>query len=92
GVITWHDFYDMPDYVADPPEKRGVYPWLNELHRRGGLPMRRIAGTFLVAGSKRWIGREPPGILFQPGDVPPPFGGRNVRLGAWCEKAPRDPG
>jgi predicted O-methyltransferase YrrM len=82
GVIVWHDFYSMPDYVADPPEKRGVYPFLNQLQNRGELVLRHIIGTFLVVGSRRWLGCEPPGEIIQPGDIAPPFGTHNVRLAA----------
>lgn len=80
AVITWHDFYSMPDYVADPPEKRGVYPYLNELALEKRIVLRHIAGTFLVVGCKAWQENEVPGSLLQPGDVPPPFGTMNVRL------------
>lgn len=79
AVLLWHDFYAFPSYVAEPREKRGVFPWLNELAAERRLVMRHILGTFMVVARIGW--REPlPGVLMQPGDVAGPFGDHNVRL------------
>ncbi|MBI4968091.1 MAG: class I SAM-dependent methyltransferase [Rhodospirillales bacterium] len=80
SIVTWHDFYAFPSYVAQPPETRGVYPYLNELAQEGTIVLRHIAGTFLVVGCKAWRDDATPGVLFQPGDVAAPFGAMNVRL------------
>lgn len=80
AVFTWHDFYSFPDYVRQPPEQRGVFPYLNELAQEGGITLRRIVGTYLVVGSRSWP-KDMPGVLLQPGEATPPFGERNVRLG-----------
>lgn len=79
AIITWHDFYMFPDYVAQPPEQRGVYPYLNELARAGGVTLRHIVGTYLVVGCRAWPD-DAPGVLLQPGEAEAPFGRRNLRL------------
>lgn len=65
-VFLWHDFYRFPNYIAEGPERRGVYPYLNELADRGSLKLHHIAGTYLVAGCKNWSGK-PKGQVFVPG-------------------------
>lgn len=79
AIFTWHDFYTFPDYVAEPPERRGVYPYLNELARSGGITLRHIVGTYLVVGCRTWP-QDMPGVLVQPGEPEAPFGRRNLRL------------
>lgn len=79
AVFTWHDFYPFPDYIAEGPEKRGVYPYLNELVHAGVITLRHIVGTYIVVGCRRW-GADMPGVLVQPGAPVPPFGRRNLRL------------
>ncbi len=80
ATFLWHDFYDFPDYLGESREKRGVYPWLNELAATGQLSLFHISGTYLVAGRRNW-GRPIPSRLRQPGDRPGPFGARIVRQG-----------
>ncbi len=79
AVITWHDFYMFPEYLKQGRERRGVFPYLNELAAEGGIVLRHIIGTYLVAGSRRWT-QDTPGVLLQPGETPSPFGERIVRL------------
>jgi predicted O-methyltransferase YrrM len=80
AVITWHDFYDFPDYIAQGRVRRGVYPWLNELQATGRIVLRHILGTYLVVGCPGWT-ETVPGRLRQPGESQTDFGMRIVRLG-----------
>ena len=80
AIFTWHDFYTFPDYMTQGRERRGVYPWLNELAAQNTLVLRHIVGTYLVVGSRRWT-EDMPGQIRQPGEVAPPFGHHIVRLG-----------
>ncbi|CAK0770563.1 hypothetical protein WCLP8_4580002 [uncultured Gammaproteobacteria bacterium] len=79
AILTWHDFYTFPDYIAQGRERRGVYSYLNELARDASITLRHIVGTYLVVGSRAWP-KDLPGVLLQPGDAEAPFGRRNLRL------------
>ena len=79
-VFLWHDFYPFPDYIEQGPERRGVYPYLNELATKGDMVLRRITGTYFVVGCRAWREEETPGVLYQPDETPAPFGRHNVRL------------
>jgi len=79
AVFLWHDFYTFPSYLGDPPEKRGVFLWLNEMAAEKRLVLRHILGTFLVVGRLGWP-ETMPGVPLQPGEVAGPFGDHNVRL------------
>ena len=54
AVFAWHDYYAFPDYVAQGPARRGVYPYLNELAAVGPLSLFQVAGSYLVLGRRRW--------------------------------------
>ncbi|MGB0683462.1 MAG: class I SAM-dependent methyltransferase [Magnetovibrionaceae bacterium] len=80
AILVWHDFYMFPDYIAQGPERRGVFPYLNELAGTGEIALRHILGTYFVVGCKAWA-HDLPGKVFQPGEFRGPFGERIVRLG-----------
>jgi len=79
AFFLWHDFYNFADYSKQPTLSRGVFPYLNDLHARGGITLRHILGTYLVIGCRQWPATIP-GTLVQPGELPFPYGERIVRL------------
>lgn len=79
SVFIWHDFYMFPNYIAQGPEQRGVYPYLNEVAASGALTLYQVAGTYLVVGKKKW-GREIRSTLRQPDNVLEPMRDRIIRL------------
>ena|GEM_PF-4536246 len=81
AVLLWHDFYLIPETLGRGPERQGVFQYLNDLAREGGIVLRHLVGTYLVAGCRTWT-EDLPGEVLQPGALEPPFGGRIVRLGA----------
>jgi hypothetical protein len=77
--LAWHDFYDFPDYLAQGPEKRGVFPWLNEFAAEKKYQLYHVAGTYTVVGRHQWQ-QAIQSRVRQPGDRPAPFGTRIARL------------
>jgi len=86
AVFLWHDFYLIPETLGRGPERQGVFQYLNDLAQTGGIVLRHLLGTYLVAGCRTWA-EDLPGEFLQPGDLDAPFGGRNVRLGAAASAA-----
>lgn len=80
AVYVWHDFYLFADYVRQGRERRGVYPWLNEIQRQKRVDIRHINGTFFAIGRARWP-ETATGVIRQPGDATSPLGERIMRLG-----------
>jgi hypothetical protein len=80
ATIVWHDFYDFPDYIGQGPDRRGVFPWLNEFAAQQTYQLFHVSGTYIVVGRRTWP-KDIKGRLRQPGDRPPPFGTRIARQG-----------
>lgn len=81
-IILWHDFYTFPDYIAEGPVKRGVYPALNELAATGRIALRHIIGTYYVAGCGAWTSATPGKPAGTGAPAGGPFGQGIVRLAA----------
>jgi len=86
AVFLWHDFYLIPETLGRGPERQGVFQYLNDLAQTGGIVLRHLLGTYLVAGCRTWA-EDLPGEVLQPGALDAPFGGRIVRLGAAASAA-----
>jgi len=54
ATFIWHDFYRFPGYLAEGKERRGVYPFLNEVAADSYLDLYHISGTYLVVGRRAW--------------------------------------
>ncbi len=79
ATLLWHDFYIFPNYLREGPEKRGVFPWLNEFAVIGGFQLYHIIGTYIVIGRKNWPS-SPSEQVRNAKDLTPPFGERIPRL------------